>query len=71
MENTVEQLEHRLRMVLDDQKQLVKFIKGNGLSEAFDKPTEVSDTAWTLISNIEVACDLSSEDSLTWKPFSK
>lgn len=65
------QLKHRLAMIQDDLTQLRAFIHDNDLAEAFESPTDVSDEAWTLINNIEIACDLNSNESLTWKPFNK
>jgi hypothetical protein len=71
MSNTNEQLEHRLAMIQDDLNQLRAFIYANNLAEAFESPTDVSDEAWTLLNNIEIACDLASNESLSWKPFNK
>jgi hypothetical protein len=71
MINTNEQLQHRLAMIQDDLIQLRAFIYTNNLAKAFEKSTEVSDEAWTLLNNIEIACDLSSDESLTWSPFNK
>jgi hypothetical protein len=71
MINTNEQLQHRLAMIQDDLIQLRAFIHNNDLAEAFESPTEVSDEAWTLLNNIEIACDLASNQSLSWKPFNK
>ena len=71
MSNTNEQLQHRLAMIQDDLSQLVAVIHDNDLAEAFESPTDVSDDAWTLLNNIEIACDLASNESLSWKPFNK
>jgi ubiquinone biosynthesis protein COQ9 len=71
MTNTNEQLKHRLTMIQDDLIQLRAFIYANNLAEAFEKSTEVSDEAWTLLNNIDIACDLSSDESLTWQTFNK
>jgi len=67
MKNTIEQLEHRLAMVEDDITQLKKFIYANGLDETFQKATDTSDEAWTLLYNMEIACDLNSDECMTWK----
>ena len=64
------QLEYRLAMVLDDINKLIEFIDENRLMEQFDRPTKYSDSAWSHIINIEIACDLQSDDSLGWKKFS-
>jgi hypothetical protein len=39
--------------------------------EALDKPTKYGDSAWTHISNIEIACDLNDEASIDWKHYTK
>jgi hypothetical protein len=66
------QLEHRLAMIQDDLIQLRAFIYANNLVETFfEKPTKVSDEAWTLLNNIEIACDLTSDESLTWNLYNK
>ena len=65
-EKLIEQLKHRLAMISEDKKQIRKFINANKLSKAFEKPTEVSDEAWHLLNNIEIACDLSNDESLDW-----
>jgi hypothetical protein len=67
----VEQLQHRLRMVEDDMKVIREFIYANGLSETFQKPTPMADECWTHLNNINIACDLTSEESLTWNLFTK
>jgi hypothetical protein len=69
--NEIEQLKHRLAMVADDLQVLRNFIAQEGLTETFQKPTEQSDEAFTHLNNIEIACDLSTDESLTWNPFSK
>jgi hypothetical protein len=66
-----QKLEHRLAMVLDDVKALIEFIDDSRLMEAFDKPTKYTDSAWTHISNIEIACDLNDDASLDWKLYTK
>lgn len=67
----VKELEHRLAMIKEDSIILQQYITANGLDEAFQKPTEMSDDAWTHFANIDIACDLSSTEALDWKPFSK
>lgn len=69
MKNTNQQLEHRLKMIQDDINQIRKFIYKEGLVDKFHEPTQVSDEAWTLLNNIEIACDLTSDECLTWKLF--
>jgi hypothetical protein len=67
--NEVEQLKHRLAMVEDDLRVIRAFIYREELNETFQKPTEMADECWTHLNNIEIACDLSSEECLSWKPF--
>ena len=71
MENEVEQLKHRLAMIEDDIKVIRAFIYKQGLDETFQKPTPMADECWTHLNNMEIACDLSSDESLTWKLFSE
>lgn len=66
MSNELKQLKHRLAIIQEDQLKLRKFIFDNELDEKFMQPTEVSDEAWTLLNNIEIACDLNSQESITW-----
>ena len=69
--NYTQQLEHRLRMIEDDISKLIDFIDENRMMESLDKPTSGCDSALTHIVNIEHACDLSNDESLSWKLFSK
>ena len=69
--NRIKELEHRLAMVKEDSIVLQRYITNNGLDEAFQKPTEMSDDAWTHFANIDIACDLESNESLDWKSFNK
>ena len=59
---------HRLAMIEDDIKVIREFIEKNFDSE-FKKSTGVAEEAWHHISNIEIACDLESNEALLWKPF--
>lgn len=67
--NQVITLEHRLKMIADDLQVIRQFIYENNLNEAFQKPTKHADECWTHLNNIEIACDLTSEESLNWKLF--
>ena len=67
----IEQLKHRLAMVADDLKVIREVIQNQGLTEAFKQPTKHSDEGFTHLNNIEIACDLSTEESLTWGLFNK
>lgn len=67
----VKELEHRLAMVKEDSAELQRFITDNGLDEAFQNSTEMSDEAWSHFANIDIACNLKSNEALDWKPFNK
>ena len=62
-----QQLKHRLAMVADDLKVIRKFIAANHLTGEFEMPSSTSDEAFTNLNNIEIACDLTSDESLEWK----
>lgn len=65
--NYAQQLEHRLKMVADDLAIIKKFIIQEGLSKVFEtKNTATSDDAYCNIHNIEIACDLNDDESLSW-----
>jgi hypothetical protein len=66
----IEQLKHRLAMVKDDLDIIRKFIYSEQLDKAFERQSETSDECWTNLNNIEIACDLSTDESLSWKNFS-
>jgi hypothetical protein len=68
--NYTQELEHRLRMVEDDLQVIKKFIKGNNLDTEFKKPTSEADECWTHLYNIQIACNLKSEEALSWNSFS-
>jgi hypothetical protein len=67
----IEQLKHRLAMVKDDLDIIRKFIYSEQLDKAFERQSETSDECWHNLNNIEIACDLSSEESLNWKLFDR
>jgi len=69
--NEAIELKHRLAMIEDDLKVIRAFIYEQELNETFQKPTPMADECWTHLNNIEIACDLSSEECLSWKLFSK
>jgi hypothetical protein len=64
---TEEQLKHRLAMVLDDLKVIKKFIFEQGMTREFQMPSSTSDEAFSNLNNIEIACDLTNDECLTWK----
>lgn len=68
--NYTQQLEHRLKMVLDDIAVLKEFIIQEGLDKVFEsKNTSTSDDAYCNIHNIEIACDLNDDESLSWEMY--
>ena len=67
----VKQLKHRLTMVQDDIKVIREFLYSKGLSKYFEMKTPMADECWTHLNNIDIACDLYSNESLDWKPFNK
>lgn len=70
MKNEIESLKHRLAMVKDDLDIIRKFIYQEQLEKHFfERPSETSDECWTNLNNIEIACDLTSDESLSWKKY--
>lgn len=68
--NYTQQLEHRLAMVQDDLGILKRFILEQGLDEVFNHTASAtSDSAYINISNIEIACNLNNDESLSWGMF--
>jgi hypothetical protein len=67
--NEIQQLKHRLAMVLDDITVIRQHIYTQNISRCFEEPTPIADECWTHLNNIEIACDLNSEESLTWRKF--
>jgi len=61
------ELQHRLAMIEDDLKVIREFIWSRGLADVFREPSRTSDEVWSNLNNIEIACDLSSDESLSWK----
>ncbi len=65
--NHAQQLEHRLNMIMDDLEVIKQFIYDQKLDEHFRLNTRLGgDPAWANISNIEIACDLNDDNSLSW-----
>ena len=67
---------HRLACIEHDIKIVARHI-GNHCADEFEKPSlnedgsVFADEAWHNISNIEIACDLNSNESLDWKSRAK
>lgn len=64
--NYTQQLEHRIAMIQDDLKALIDFIDENRLMEALEKKSNLAPCGWTHICNMEIASDLSCDESLSW-----
>lgn len=58
-----QKLMHRISMIEDDAKGLVKFISEHNLSD------KLLDDGAGYINNILIACDMSDDESLNWKPY--
>jgi hypothetical protein len=57
-------------MVQDDLNIIKSFISEQGLDEIFKNvATKTSDSGYTNIYNIEIACDLNDDESLSWGMF--
>lgn len=68
--NYTQQLEHRLAMVQDDLNIIRKFIKDEGLEIVFQrKCSATSDAGIHNLNNIEIACNLKDDESLSWGMF--
>lgn len=67
----IQQLEHRLAMVLDDIRVIRQHVYKQDIAESFEKPTGMADECWTHFNNIEIACDLNSTESLSWTLFNQ
>ena len=65
----IETLQHRLRMVNDDCIALRNFINKNAL-EIFNKPSAQCSEAMSHLLNIEIACDLDSNECMSWNYYS-
>ena len=61
------ELKHRLEMIEDDLRVIREFIYARGLADVFKEPSKTSEEVWNNLNNIEIACDLSSDESLSWR----
>lgn len=72
MKNLEEKSQHRLAMIQDDLNALREFINSdNDLQAKFKQPTAYAESAMHHLNNIEIACDINDEASLSWKLFTK
>lgn len=68
--NYTQQLEHRLSQVQDDLNTLRRFINEQGLDVIFQRECSATmDAAIHNLNNIEIACDLNDDESLSWGMF--
>lgn len=69
--NYTQQLEHRLRMVQDDLNMLRYFLLQQSLEPVFKNVNNklTGDVGMCNIHNIEIACDLNDDQSLSWGMF--
>ena len=59
---------HRMKMIIDDAQVIIDHLEQG--KEMTDQ-TKCADDGWTHVSNIEIAIDLTSKESLTWKKFTR
>ena len=59
---------HRMKMIIDDAQVIIDHLEQG--KEMTDK-TKCADNVGVHLSNIEIAVDLSSEESLAWKKFTR
>tara|TARA_R110000868_G_scaffold650_3_gene4711 strand:+ start:1801 stop:2028 length:228 start_codon:yes stop_codon:yes gene_type:complete len=64
----IDMLKHRLAMSKEDIRVIRAFIYAQGLYRIFQKATPMAEECWTHLNNIEIACDLSDNEPLKWKP---
>lgn len=67
--NKENELNHRLSMISDDLRIIRSFINDNGLIEKFSQPTDMADQCMTHFNNIEIACDITDQESISWSQF--
>lgn len=63
------QLRHRISVIRDDLNELSRYINTLGLHKEFNREIE-GVSGWSYIGNIDVACELSSDECYDWKTYS-
>jgi|TARA_R110002012_G_scaffold176475_1_gene341383 hypothetical protein len=63
-----EELTHRMKMIIDDANVIIDHLERG--KEMTDQ-TKCADDGWVHMSNIEIAIDLTSKESLAWKKFTR
>jgi len=59
---------HRMKMIVDDAQVIIDHLEsGKSLTDT----TKCSDSIYVHLSNIEIAVDLKSKESLTWRKFTR
>ena len=57
-----------MKMIIDDAQVIIDHLEqGNAMTDQ----TKCADDGWVHMSNIEIAIDLTSKESLTWKKFTR
>ena len=62
------ELEHRLTLIQNDLNSLIDILDDHRLMETMEKHTKDGISALKHIVNLEIACDLKNNESLSWKP---
>lgn len=65
-ENAEKEIIHRMKMIIDDAQVVIEHFEQG---KRFEERTKCADNVWTHLSNIEIAVDLTSKESSTWKKF--
>tara|TARA_R110000823_G_scaffold45744_2_gene117710 strand:- start:173 stop:373 length:201 start_codon:yes stop_codon:yes gene_type:complete len=63
-----EKMIHRMKMIIDDAQVIIDHLEQG--KDMTDK-TKCADDGWVHMSNIEIAVDLTSEECLVWKKFTR
>ena len=61
---TTQQIKQRLLFIIEDANRLLNHIESG---KAMDEPTAFADSAWTHLSNIQIAADPEDAEPDTWK----
>jgi hypothetical protein len=61
--------EQRFQLIMDDLRAIKQHLYLNNLGHLLEQPTTHCDELHTHFNNIEIACDLKSDEADTWKKF--
>lgn len=70
-EKLKKEMQHRLDMILDDINCIYKFIQEKDMTSVFLSATDNASECLGHITNIQVACDTSSDECMSWRKYSK